>query len=293
MTVGSAAAANRRRRNRRAAGQLKPRPSIRLVVFGALVCVIALVAVLAPLIAPYDPLATDYDNALAGPSAAHLFGCDNFGRDIFSRIVFGAQVSVCMSVSAALATMIVGSVIGMIAGLFGGWLDSVLMRLSDTFMAFPEIVLGVAIVGALGPSITNAVIAVCAVMWVRFARIARGLVLSLRESDFVFTARLSGCSWPRIIASHLAPNVLPHLLAAMLLEIGYIMLTLASFSFLGLGVQPPTPEWGAMLNDGRNYFQTAPRLMIFPGLAIFITVASFNLFGNAVNDRLANPIDQP
>lgn len=264
--------------------------NLRLMVFASLVVLVVLIALLAPMIAPYDPLATDYDSILASPNAEHLFGCDNLGRDIFSRVIYGAQISVTMAISAAFVTMAIGTVIGMLAGFFGGWLDSVLMRISDTFMAFPEIVLGVAIVGVLGPGIINAVIAVTAVMWVRFARISRGLVLSLRESDFVFTARLSGCSWPRIIVSHLIPIILPHMLAAMLLEVGSIMLTLASFSFLGLGVQPPTPEWGAMLNDGKSYFQTAPFLMLFPGLAIFITVALFNLFGNAINDRLTNPI---
>lgn len=262
--------------------------NFKLVILSFPIVLIVLVALFAPLIAPYDPLATDYDMTLAGPGMQHLFGCDNLGRDIFSRVVYGAQISITMAVSAAVITMLIGTLIGMIAGFFGGWLDSVLMRISDTFMAFPEIVLGVAIVGALGPSITNALIAVIAVMWVRFARISRSLVLMLKESDFVFTARLSGCSWPQIIVQHVVPHLFPQMLAAMLLEIGYIMLTLASFSFLGLGVQPPTPEWGAMLNDGKSYFQIAPHLMLFPGLAIFITVALFNLFGNAVNDHLTN-----
>lgn len=269
--------------------QTGKKSNTRLIALALLMALMAFIVLFAPMIAPYDPLATDYDSILASPSVEHLFGCDNLGRDIFSRVVYGAQTSVTMAVSAAFVTMIIGTMVGMLAGFFGGWLDSVLMRVSDTFMAFPEIVLGVAIVGALGPSITNAVIAVTAVMWVRFARISRGLVLSLKESDFVFTARLSGCSWPQIIVSHLIPNILPHMLAAMILEVGYIMLTLASFSFLGLGVQPPTPEWGAMLNDGRSYFQTAPHLMLFPGLAIFMTVALFNLFGNAVNDCLTSP----
>lgn len=264
--------------------------SPRLVILGVLVLLVVGVAVFAPWIAPYDPTATNYDIGLAGPSVDHLFGCDNMGHDMFSRVIYGTRISVTMAVSAAVVTVLIGTAVGLVAGLFGGWLDSVLMRVSDTFLAFPEIVLGVAIIGALGPGIINAVMAIILVMWVRFARIARGLVLTLKDSDFVFTARLSGCSLPRIIVSHLIPNMVPQMLVAMLLEIGYIMLVLASFSFLGLGVQPPTPEWGAMLNDGRSYFQTAPHLMFFPGLAIFITIAIFNLFGNAVNDRLTNPI---
>jgi ABC-type dipeptide/oligopeptide/nickel transport system permease subunit len=263
---------------------------VRFVGLGVLVGTIVFVAVFASVIVPFDPLATNYDSALLGPSAEHLLGCDNFGRDIFSRIVYGAQISVSMALLAVLITAIIGTIVGTIAGFFGGPLDSVLMRTADTFLAFPEIVLGVAIVGVLGPSMANAVIAVTAVMWVRFARIARGLVLSLKHSDFIFTARMSGCGWFRIIVSHLIPHILPQMFAAMLLEIGHIMLILASFSFLGLGVQPPLPEWGAMLNDGRNYFQTAPHMMFFPGLSIFITVAVFNLFGNAVNDRLVNPL---
>ena len=260
----------------------------RLVIFAALVCAICAVAAFAPLIAPYDPYLTDYSQMLAHPSAEHLFGCDNFGRDEFSRVIYGTRVSVIMSVIAALFTMLFGTLIGIIAGLFGGWVDSVLMRISDTFLAFPEIVLGVAIVGALGPSTTNALIAIVAVMWVRFARIARGLALELKSADFIFNARQSGCSMPRIVMSHSLPNIMPHILAALVLEIGNIMLTLASFSFLGLGVQPPTPEWGAMLNDGRSYFQTAPMLMVYPGLAIFISVAIFNLFGNALDDWANN-----
>lgn len=166
----------------------------RITVLVCLAILIFLVAVLAPLISPYDILKSDYASSLDGPSAAHIFGCDNMGRDEFSRVLYGTRVSVFMSLGAVLITAAIGTIVGLLAGTFGGWLDNVIMRISDIFMAFPEIVLGVAIVGLLGPNIANAMIAVIAVMWVRFARIARSLSLSLKESDFITTARLSGCS---------------------------------------------------------------------------------------------------
>lgn len=253
-----------------------------LKVSGAFALAIVVLACIAPLVAPADPYATDYATALQGPSARHWFGCDAMGRDVFSRVVYGARTSVLTTLVAVAAPLLIGCTIGFAAAWRGAWLDAVLMRIADMFQAFPEIILGVAIVGMLGAGLVNAVIAVIAVAWVRYARLTRSLVLSLKQSGFVETAYLNGASGVQVAVRHLLGHLAPHIISMAVLDIGYILLTLASFSFLGLGAQAPTAEWGAMLNDGRAYFASAPHLMAFPGLALFCTVLVFNLFGNAL-----------
>ena len=268
------------------------RSRVSLAVFGCLVALVVLVAVFGPALAPYDPYETDYALSLAAPDAAHPFGCDALGRDVFSRVVYAARTSVLMSLFAVAVPLAVGVAVGVAAGYAGGWVDSLLMRVTDMFQAFPELILGVAVVGILGPGMANAIVAVVAVTWIRYARLARSLVVSMREEGFVATARMSGEGPVGIVVRHLLPNMATQVIAMGALDISYVMLTLASFSFLGLGVQPPTPEWGSMLSEGRTYFASAPHLMLFPGMAVFVTVAVFNLFGNAVSECIGAPRDR-
>lgn len=257
-----------------------------LKITAVLALIIVLVGIVAPFLVPYDPYATDYSCSLAAPSAAHWFGCDAMGRDVFSRVLCGTRVSVFLSLVAIALPLVVGTILGAVAAYAGGWVDEVLMRIADVFQAFPEIILGVAIVGILGPGLMNAVFAVMAVLWIRYARLTRSLVLQLLHSDFIDTARMSGARPSQILFRHMLPSIAPQLLVGGMLDLGFVMLTLASFSFLGLGIQPPTPEWGSMLNDGRFYFASSPHLMVYPGCALFITVLVFNLLGNCLSDRI-------
>lgn len=234
---------------------------------------------------PYDPFETNYAQALVGPSLDHLLGCDYLGRDMLSRVLLGARYSVLLSCGCVVATMCIGTLIGTCAAMKGGVVDSFLMRVSDVFLAFPEVVLGIALVAFLGPGLISVVIVIVLVMWVRFARIARALVVQLQASDLIFTARLSGCSSMQIFVHYLIKPVLLHMRSIMMLEVGHVMLFLAAFSFLGLGIQPPTPEWGALLNEGRMYFLTAPHLMLAPGCALFFLVTLCNSMGSQSKTR--------
>lgn len=265
----------------------------RLIVLGTLSLLILVVAIAGPLASPYDPNATDYAAAFASPSAAHWFGCDEMGRDTFSRVLAGARVSVLLSLAAVAVPLVIGTVVGSASAQIGGAADAVLMRIADMFQAFPEIVLAVAIVGVAGPGLHNVVLAIVVVTWAKYARLARSLVLGLKGSGFVATARMSGASTAQVIFRHELPHMVPQLLVMAVLDLGYVILAIASMSFLGLGIQQPTAEWGAMLNAARSYFGTDPALMVFPGLAIFATVLVVNLFGSALAEQLggsrANP----
>ncbi|MEE8721876.1 MAG: ABC transporter permease subunit [Eggerthellaceae bacterium] len=262
------------------------RPSRRLAVFGGLALAILAIALVGPLASPYDPVATDYAAAFVQPSAAHWFGCDEMGRDTFSRVLSGARISVLLSLVAVALPLVIGTVVGSVSAQLGGAADAVFMRIADMFQAFPEIVLAVAIVGVAGPGLWNVVLAIFVVTWAKYARLARSLVLGLKESGFVATARMSGASTAQIVFRHELPHLVPQLLIMAVLDLGYVILAIASMSFLGLGIQQPTPEWGAMLSEARSYFGTDPALMVFPGLAIFVTVLVVNLFGSALAERL-------
>jgi peptide/nickel transport system permease protein len=247
---------------------------------------VALVAIFARFIAPYDPTALDPTANLASPSRAHWLGTDNLGRDMFSRLVYGSRWTLGAASLAAAGIVVLGVTIGMLAGYFGGLIDDLLMRLVDVLLAFPSIVLALAIVGMLGPSLRNVLIGMVAVWWVDYARVVRGLTLRVVQNDYVLSAHCCGCGNGRMIIHHVLPNVIPSVIVLATLELGSLMLAISGLSFLGLGAQPPTPEWGTMLNDGRLFFLNAPQLMMYPGIAITLVVLGSNLLGDGLRDAL-------
>jgi peptide/nickel transport system permease protein len=254
------------------------------IVAFALIAVFALCAVLAPVLAPYDPLVQDLGSRLRPPSAEHWLGTDSLGRDIASRILYGARISLIIGVVVVTAAGVVGTAIGLVAGYAGGLVDEALMRLTEVFLAFPALILAMAIAGALGPSLTNAIIAIAAVTWAVYARLVRGQILSLRRREFVEAARAMGASRTRIVVRHLLPNALAPLMIQASFDLGSSIIAAAGLSFIGFGAQPPTPEWGVMISEGRNYISTQPWLSLFPGLAILLAVGSFNLLGDGLRD---------
>jgi peptide/nickel transport system permease protein len=259
----------------------------RTIVAGALIiAMFVAVALAAPLVAPHDPTTVDARAILAPASGVHWLGTDNLGRDIFSRLVFGARWSLGTAALAALAIVTVGVTVGVVAGYRGGLLDDALMRAVDVLLAFPSLVLALAIVGTLGPSLRNVMIGMVAVWWADYARVIRGLTMGLREREFVVAARCLGAAGPRVMVRHLLPNVIPSVIVLASLELGGLILAISGLSLLGLGAQPPTPEWGTMLNDGRPFFQRAPQLMLYPGLAITLVVVGCNLVGDGLRDVL-------
>ena len=257
-----------------------------LTILAVLACVIVLVALMAPAIVPYDPYAQDLSQALMPPSGEHLAGTDRYGRDLFSRILVGAQSSVFYTFLLVAISATLGSTIGMIAGWKNGKLDSLLMRTSDIFLAFPGLVFALAIAGTIGGGMFGAVLALAAISWPKYARLSRSLTLSQKNLPYIDAARLSGCTMLRLITSHMLPNIAGPLIVTAMLDIGTMMMELAGLSFLGLGAQPPMAEWGSMLSDSRSLLQSAPWTMIGPGVAIFITVAIFNLLGDLMRDYI-------
>lgn len=254
------------------------------IVAIALIAVFAACAVLAPVLAPYDPLAQDLGVRLRPPSPEHWLGTDSLGRDIASRILYGARISLVIGVVVVASAGVVGTVIGLVAGYAGGLVDEALMRLTEVFLAFPALILAMAIAGALGPSLTNAIIAIAAVTWAVYARLTRGQILSLRRREFVEAARAMGASGMRILLRHLLPNALAPLMIQASFDMGSAIIAAAGLSFIGFGAQPPTPEWGVMISEGRNYISTQLWLSLFPGLAILLAVGSFNLLGDGLRD---------
>jgi peptide/nickel transport system permease protein len=259
----------------------------RLAVFGLVVLgLLALLAVFGPALAPYAENDIDVANRLAAPSADHWFGTDELGRDVMSRIMIAARVSLQVGFIAVGIALALGVSIGLVSGYFGGWIDSVLMRVMDALFSFPVILLAIAILAALGPGLTNAMIAIGIVYTPIFARITRGSVLSIKESVFVTAARSIGAGDTRIIVSHILPNVVAPIIVQTSLSLAFAILSEAALSFLGLGVQPPAPAWGRMLADGRGFITDAWWMGFFPGLAIVLTVMSFNFVGDALRDAL-------
>lgn len=244
------------------------------------------VALAAPLIAPYDPLEATMQNAYLAPNADHWFGTDKLGRDNFSRVLYGAAYSLSSVLLLVTVIFIIGTTLGVVAGYFGGKVDVVIMRVADMMISFPGMILAIAIAGILGGSLINAIIALTVVTWTKYARLARSMVLKVKKHDFVEAAIVNGGTSTHILWKHILPNILPLMVITAASDIGAMMMELAGLSFLGFGSQPPAPEWGLMLNEGRQQLQTAPWLMIFPGLAIFITVVIFNLWGDALRDVL-------
>jgi peptide/nickel transport system permease protein len=258
-----------------------------LALTGLVVVIVAvLAALLANLIAPYPPDQTDFSAALQPPSPAHWFGTDELGRDVLSRLVWGARVTLGV---VALVVVIVGPLglaVGTVAGYAGGWLDAVLMRVTDVFLAFPRLVLALAFVAALGPGIENAVIAIAFTAWPPYARLARAETITIRRSDFIAAARLAGASPARIVWGHVVPLCLSSLIVRLTLDMAGIILTAAGLGFLGLGAQPPTPEWGAMISTGRQFVLDHPWVAAVPGLAIVTVSLGFNLLGDGLRDVL-------
>lgn len=255
-------------------------------ISSCLVFLLLAVTLLAPVIAPYDPLDAIMRNANAAPSAEHLFGTDKLGQDVLSRILYGASYSLSSVVGLVALIFVVGTTLGVIAGYSGGIIDTVIMRIADMMISFPGVILAIAIAGILGGSLFNAMVALLCVTWTKYARLSRSMVLKIKKHDFVSAAVVSGGSSIHILWVHILPNILPLMIITAAADIGAMMMELAGLSFLGFGSQPPAPEWGLMLNEGRQQLQTAPWLMFFPGLSIFITVVIFNLWGDSLRDVL-------
>jgi peptide/nickel transport system permease protein len=251
-----------------------------------LLTIIALAAIGADVVAPYEPSEMDPTSTLADPSREHWLGTDNIGRDVFSRIVHGARWTLGAAGLAAAGIVVLGVTIGMLAGYFGGLIDDLLMRVVDVLLAFPSMILALAIVGMLGPSLTNVLIGMVVVWWVDYARVVRGLTLRVVQHDYVLAAHCCGCPRSRMLLRHVLPNVIPPVIVLATLELGALMLAISGLSFLGLGAQPPTPEWGTMLSDGRLFFLNAPQLMMYPGIAITLVVLGCNLLGDGLRDAL-------
>jgi peptide/nickel transport system permease protein len=258
-----------------------------LATAGAVVVALwLLLAVAAPLVTPYDPITSqDAYNTLAAPSAHHLLGTDDTGRDVFSRVAFGGRASLGVGVVVVACGMLLGLLLGGVSGFVGRGVDEVIMRLTDIFLAFPIIVLAMAISAALGPSLLNAMIAMIIVWWPTYARVVRGLVLELKEREFVTAARAVGVSEWRILWRTVIPNTIGPVIVLSTLDIGNAILTVAGLSFIGFGVPPPNPEWGAMISDAQKY-PDQWWLSVFPGVAIFTAIMGFNFFGDAIRDAL-------
>ena len=262
-------------------------------VFG-LIMVLGVIfsAIFAPLISPHDPILQDVEKRLlpplgqAGADPNYLLGTDQLGRDIVSRLIYGARISIVVSVSAVVFSAFLGTIIGLFSGFYGGKIDSVFMRLADVQLAFPFILLAIAIIAVLGPNLQNIIIVMGITGWVIYARVVRAEVLSLREKEYVMAVRALGGSNGRIIFNHLLPNVVPPIIVIITLEMARMIIMEAALSFLGLGIQPPTPTWGGMLADGRVYLVTSWWLATFPGLVIMLVVLGINLLGNWLRDML-------
>ena len=256
-------------------------------ILGIIIVVAALVMAFFPeQIAPYDPTAVDITVRTKAPSAEHIFGTDNYGRDVFSRVVWGTRIDLSIGFFGVLVPMIIGSIIGLLAAWYGGWLDSLLMRISEIMMAFPFTILVIAIVTILGPGIINLYIALWLVGWMSYARLVRAEVLKLKKAEFIEAARVAGFSDARILLRHILPNVISSSIVFAASDMVMCMLTGASMSFLGLGVQPPTPEWGAILNEGRTYISYASWMTFYPGLVLAVTGVGLSLLGDSMTEIL-------
>ena len=251
-----------------------------------LVCGFLLLALVGPYVAPYDPLAQQVEASFQPPSRAHWFGTDSLGCDVASRVLAGARYSVPTGFVVVAAAALLGVLVGALAGFVGGWADELLMRATDLFLAFPSLVLAMAIAGALGPSLPNALAALSVTWWPAYARLVRAEVLRLRQAQFVEAARALGVPPSRILTTHILPNCMAPVVVQATLDLGGVILTASALSFIGFGAQPPTPEWGAMISAGRSYMASYPWVVAFPGGAVFLCVMGFNLLGDGLRDAL-------
>ena len=256
----------------------------RLLIFGVLATALILCSFFSEHLTPYDPFLQDLTIAKQAPSAEHLLGTDRYGRDMLSRVVAGSRASIFSTLLLVAVITAVGTAVGITCGWTGGWVDTVLMRISDVFLAFPGLVFALAVAGSLGGGLQNAIIALAAISWPKYARIARSQTLSQKETQWMKAVRLSGSGTGKIILKHILPNILGPILVTSVLDIGTMMMELAALSFLGLGAKPPIPEWGSMMSDTRSLMTTSPWITFSPGIAIFISVMIFNLLGDTIRD---------
>lgn len=256
----------------------------RLILFGTLAILLLLVAIFSKYLTPYDPYLQDLNNAKAAPSAAHLLGTDRYGRDMLSRVIVGSWTSIFSTLMLVAVITAIGTAVGVFCGWHGRKADTVLMRISDIFLAFPGLVFALAVAGVLGGGLHNAIIALAAISWPKYARIARSQTLALKETAWLKAAKLAGSSTVKIILKHILPNIMGPILVTSMLDIGTMMMELAGLSFLGLGAKPPIAEWGSMMSDTRSLLSTAPWITLSPGIAVFISVMVFNLLGDSIRD---------
>jgi nickel transport system permease protein len=256
-----------------------------VVVCSVILFVFFLVAILAPWIAPHDPIQVNLALKLLPPSWEYPLGTDHLGRCNLSRLLYGARVSLGFATLIFISSLGIGLLVGAIAGYRGGWIDSVLMRFCEGVMAFPNLVLVLGLVGLFGPGLWQVVLALVMVQWVYYARMFRSMIVSLKEQNFITAARISGSSPWKIIRRHIIPNVLPPIVVIGTLEMGWAIMDISALSFLGLGIQPPTPEWGAMIHEGKSFIRSHPELMLYPGIMILLVVMTFNVLGESLSDR--------
>ena len=262
----------------------KNRTKRMFIIFSILAAALLICSIIAPLLCPYDPYAQDLSKSLQPPSAEHWLGTDRYGRDLLSRVIIGSQTSIYSTLILVAFMTVVGTVLGILAGLYGGILDTIIMRISDIFLAFPGLVFALAVAGALGGGVQNAIIALAAVGWPKFARLARSQTLAQKKQQYMDAARLSGNGTFKTIIWHLLPNIIGPIIVTAVLDIGTSMMEIAGLSYLGLGAMPPVAEWGSMMSGAREFIQTAPWAAFAPGIAIFISVVIFNMFGDTVRD---------
>lgn len=264
----------------------KNRIRMKLIVFAGLAAALLLITIFAKYICPYDPYAQDLTQAMQPPSAAHLMGTDTYGRDMLSRVLIGAQISISSTFALVAIITVFGTVVGIFCGYYGGIVDSVMMRISDVCLAFPGLVFAMAVAAILDGGVRNAVIALALISWPKYSRIARGQTLSIKNLPYMQASQLAGDSVLQMIFRHVLPNIAGPILVTSMLDIGTMMMEIAGLSFLGLGAQPPVAEWGSMMSSGRSILQTYPWIVLSPGLAIFVSVVIFNLLGDTIRDYM-------
>ena len=264
----------------------KNRIRMKLIVFAGLAAALLLITIFAKYICPYDPYAQDLTQAMQPPSAAHLMGTDTYGRDMLSRVLIGAQISISSTFALVAIITVFGTVVGIFCGYYGGIVDSVMMRISDVCLAFPGLVFAMAVAAILDGGVRNAVIALALISWPKYSRIARGQTLSIKKLPYMQASQLAGDSVLQMIFRHVLPNIAGPILVTSMLDIGTMMMEIAGLSFLGLGAQPPVAEWGSMMSSGRSMLQTYPWIVLSPGLAIFVSVVIFNLLGDTIRDYM-------
>lgn len=257
--------------------------NIQFIIFFLLAIVVILIAIFAPIIVPKDPFKS-MGLSFQAPSKEYIFGTDQMGRDLFSRVIYGSRYSIFMTLTLMGIIFIVGTIAGVIAGYFGGIVDNIIMRLGDMMISFPGLILAIAIAGLLNPSIKNSIIAISAVTWTKYARLSRSMVIKIKQELYIKAAKITGSKDFSIILKYVIPNMITTMIVTIVSDMGTLMLEVAALSFLGFGAQPPIPEWGAMLNEGRTALSRAPWVMLYPGLAIVITVVIFNMLGDSVRN---------